>query len=694
MTKTSVVRDPTPIRPRTILLAAGLFVVSWIVFGRALADQFINLDDGDYVTANPVVQHGLSLTGFRWSFGFHAGNWHPLTWWSHMLDCQLFGLNPTGHHFSSVLLHCCAAVLIFVSLVSMARKPEAIWPAAFAAAVFALHPLRVESVAWVGERKDVLSALFFGCTLLAYSRYTRQRSAGRYLWTLAFFALGLAAKPTLVTLPIVLLLLDYWPLGRLVDRAAARQLVVEKIPFFILSVMSAIVTLLAQREAVISIEALPLPSRLAQAAQSIFIYLRQFFWPTALAPFYPRQINAQTLWFSALGLLALIATTAAIFLLRRRRPVLIVGWLWFIVMLLPVIGLIQVGMQGHADRYTYLPGIGIALMIAWTGADLVRRWSIPTLVASLVSGAILALLSFQTWQQLAFWHDSKSLWTHTLAVTSNNALAEDSLGKALLSEGAIDETGPHFVNAALLRPNWAEPHADLGNALSARGRNPQAIQEYSRALALVEERSPKAAELHFNLANAYRHAHQPSQALAHYERSAAIDPNDSRVFFNWANALREQGRLDEAITRYQQAIRISPRYADAHNNLALAFSEKGQLHNAIEQYEAAIAADPHSLLALNNLALELSTSTDPSCRDTSRAVQIAEKAAQIAPENPTIVRTLATAYAQNRQFIQAGKAAEMALGMAQEQKDQALVIALERELTAYRNNLTFDQVPP
>src|SRR5881227_1223074 len=346
-------------------ICISLAVLTWVVFGQLLQYDFINYDDPRYVYENTNITKGLTIGGIAWAFThIHSMNWHPLTTISHMLDCQLYGLKPGAHHFTNVLLHSIVAILLFLVLQRMTSGPSGTgsdWRSAFVAAIFAIHPLRVESVVWIAERKDVLSGFFFMLTLAAYLHYTRKPSIGRYLTMSILFACGLMSKPMLVSLPIVLLLLDYWPLKRLVDLRTLRNLVAEKFPLFLLSIASGVATLIAQTRAIGSFEQLPLSSRVSQALLSYLIYIRQMFWPTKLAVFYPHSEDGSALWRVLLAGAALSAITILTFLLRNKRPYLVVGWFWYVCMLIPVIGIVQVGLQGHADRYTYLPQIGLYL---------------------------------------------------------------------------------------------------------------------------------------------------------------------------------------------------------------------------------------------------------------------------------------------------------------------------------------------
>ena len=445
--------------PGALLPICGLLVLAVIaVFGQTARHGFINFDDQDYVYENRHVRGGLTGEAAAWAItAYHSGNWHPLTWLSHMLDCQLYGLKPGGHHLTNVLLHAAAAVLLFLAL---RRMTGAVWPSAWVAAVFAIHPLRVESVAWVAERKDVLSGLLFMLTVWFYARYAeRPASWVRYLSVVATFAIGLTAKPMLVTLPFVLLLLDYWPLGRI---GPARQntpedeanrlrpgrlflrLVVEKVPLIVPAAASCVVTLAAQRVAIRPLEELDFAGRIANALVAYVAYLGKMFCPVWLAVLYPLPEGSLPAWEVVASVALSLAISAAVFVARRKCPYLLFGWLWYIGTLVPVIGLVQVGDQAMADRYTYLTQIGLYVVIAWSAAHVASSRRYPRWVFAVVSSLVVAGLMACAWQQTRHWRDSETLWTHALACTSGNSMAHNNLGLALSDRGEIDAAIAHF----------------------------------------------------------------------------------------------------------------------------------------------------------------------------------------------------------------------------------------------------------
>src|SRR5437667_3827405 len=433
------------------MVAIFLLVIVWFAFGPALTHGFIDYDDQRYVDQNPTVTNGLTLDGIRWAFTHvHASNWHPLTTISHILDCQVYGLQPWGHHLTNILLHAAAAILLFLALRELTGN---LWPSVFVAAVFAVHPLRVESVAWVSERKDVLSGVFFVLILWAYARYARGNAPSSfwYITVVVFFAFGLMCKPTLVTVPFVLLLLDYWPLGRTqqpwsrargIRESQPRQrrdtwtwLVIEKLPLFVLSAASCVATLLAQQEALDASLKPPLGERVGNALVSYAMYLGQMIWPAHLAVLYPYpEVNLKVLQV-VLALLLLLIISAAVFVWRKKYPFLLTGWLWYLGMLVPMIGIVQVGSQVRADRYTYLPQIGLYLLVAWGAMELFHRWRRSREVLAITAVLIIMALTTRSYLQTSYWRDTETLLKHAIASTSNNYIAHTNLAHTLSQSG-------------------------------------------------------------------------------------------------------------------------------------------------------------------------------------------------------------------------------------------------------------------
>jgi tetratricopeptide (TPR) repeat protein len=492
--------------------------------------DFVSYDDGDYITKNPYVLGGLTWQDFVWAFTkFHSDNWHPLTWLSHMLDVQCYGLNPGGHHVTNVIIHSLNAVLLFLVFVGVTG---AIWRSAFVAAIFAWHPLHVESVAWISERKDVLSGFFWILTMAAYLLHIRQPKLSRYFILVAFcFALGLMSKPMLVTLPFVLLLLDYWPLRRAsLMRSDVRKwlsLAVEKIPLFILAIISSVITFLAQREAIITLHRLPFPVRLNNAIISYAAYLSKFVWPVNLAVFYPMQDSIH-FWQLTAAVVALLAGTTVAIATAKRHPYLLVGWLWFIGTLVPVIGIVQVGNQAMADRYMYIPLIGLSIATAWGVPNLVRViiWSEMSRRVALpvISGAVLIASIVTTAKQLAYWQNSLRLFQHTLAVTKDNWFAHGNIAISLGNKGDIAGAITHYRELLRIKPDSVEALNNLAWYLASsnddRYRNgTEALELAERALQLSPNPDPSTLD---TLATALAENHRFAEAIAEAERARDI----------------------------------------------------------------------------------------------------------------------------------------------------------------------------
>ena len=568
---------------REILICLLLVATTLAVYWQVTNHEFINYDDNVYVSENPHVQSGLTGEAFSWSFTTtRAGNWHPLTWLSHILDIQLYGLSPRGHHLTSILLHIANTILLFLTLRWIT---ESVWRSAFVAGLFALHPLHVESVAWVAERKDVLSTFFWMLTVLAYVNYARVPKSKNYLLVLAFCSLGLMAKPMLVTLPFILLLLDYWPLKRLQfkpvvglaesktgratesggDELPLGRLIVEKVPLFILAGISSVVTLWAQQRvgALSGLEAVPLKWRIANSVLSYTSYIGKMIWPRGLAVFYPHPEDSLQIWKVVLAGLFLLIVSVVVIRLAVRFQYGLVGWLWYLITMVPVIGLVQVGEQAMADRYTYVPLIGLFIIIAWGLADFaeVNRQR-RTLVVILATASLL-LFTISSWKQVRLWKDSTRLFNHTLKVTANNYVAHYNLGNALALQGNLAGAMTQYNKALRIKPYHAQVHNNLGNALALQGDLAGAVAHYRESLRI----NPNHVEAHRNLGVALDRQGKNEEAMRYYEEALKINPDDAQSHNNMGVTLAEQGKLGEAVDHFAEAVRIDPDFAEAQRNL-------------------------------------------------------------------------------------------------------------------------------
>ncbi len=563
-----------------------LVVLTWLVFGQTLWHDFINYDDPRYVYENTKITGGLSISGIAWAFThIHSLNWHPLTTISHMIDCQLYGLKAGWHHFTNVLLHTLAAMLLFLALQQMTG---AVWRSAFVAAVFAIHPLRVESVSWIAERKDVLSGVFFMLTLLAYLYYVCVPRVRGYLPVVFLFACGLMCKPMLVTLPFVLLLLDYWPLDRIKGQLWKR--VAEKIPLIALSAVSSVITFLVQKGAVGRTEELPILERINNAIISYVLYIWQMLWPVNLAVFYPHPENRLPLWEIVSCFLLLICITVTAIALRKQRPYLLTGWLWYLGMLVPVIGLVQVGWQGRADRYTYLPQIGLYIAATWAVTDLTALYRHQRATLSTAAIVVIAALSCCAWVQTSYWLDSETLFRHALAVTTNNDVAENNLGIVFLGQGKLDEAISLLQSATDLRPDNSPAHENLAKALLQKGQVADALIHYRKLLEL----QPDNMEVHNIVGTVLVQQGSVQEGVEEWQKVLAIQPDNGNAMSNlaWVFATSPDRSLRDgpkAVELAEQALRISGgRIPILFRTLAAAYAESGKFSKAIQTAQQGI----------------------------------------------------------------------------------------------------------
>jgi tetratricopeptide (TPR) repeat protein len=699
-----------------ILACLLLAVAAFGAYEGVRHHQFINIDDDLCVTENPIVQEGLTLKSLTWAITTtHTGNWIPLTWLTHIAACQVFGLHAGGHLLINLLFHLANTLLLFLLLL---RATQSLGPSFLVAALFALHPLHVESVAWVAERKDVLSTFFWLSTMFAYVWYVESPGIRRYFAVMACFIAGLLSKPMLVTLPFVLLLMDYWPLGRwspyrataaspaktkpgsAVDNTVPlRRLIMEKVPLLVLTVPFCLITVYAQEKfgAVKNLTGLPLLNRLANALVTYITYMRKMVWPSDLAPYYPHPEHALPLWQGLVAGLVLLALSLFIIRQARRRPYLLMGWLWYVGTLVPVIGLVQVGDQALADRYTYVPLIGLFIIVAWGLRDLTAGRRFAQVLAPLTAGILLSALALCTWFQVRIWRDSMTLYEHTLRVTHKNFFIHNNLGHLLYRQGKVDQAMVHYREALKLRPHYylalnnlgaalyskgqldqaihyykesirskpdyPLPHCNLGNALVEKGQTDQAIVHCKEALrlnpdfadahnnlgiALASQNNGDEAifhyteairlnsrhyKAHYNLANSLVSCGKVDEAIFHYKESLRLLPTFSPAHISLGNALLSQGKVEQALAYYAEAVRLRPDYAMARYKLGMALAMQGKLDQAVLQYREAIRLKPDYAQASNNLAWILATAADRKLRDGLAAVHLAEQANQLTGYN-------------------------------------------------------------
>ncbi|HEV8132764.1 MAG TPA: tetratricopeptide repeat protein [Acidobacteriota bacterium] len=648
MKKVSVFSD----RRTTFLVSLVLVMMTTAAYWRTFHNGFVLYDDRGYVTENPHVQQGLTWEQMRWALAAtYAANWHPLTWMSHMLDCHLFGLNPAGHHGISLLLHLANTALLFFVLAEMTG---ALWRSAFVAALFALHPMHVESVAWVAERKDVLSGFFWMLTLWAYLRWVKDRKPANYALLAGTFAFGLMAKPMLVTLPFVLLLLDYWPLKRFnVTRTTSRpgkrnepagrltgeppaKLIWEKLPLLALVAASSVLTFYAQHRggAVQTLEILPLQARLANAVVSYDSYVAKLLWPHDLAVFYPHPLNTLPYWKIS-GALLLLAAATWLVIRYRGHGYVSVGWFWYLGTLVPVIGVVQVGDQAMADRYSYIPSIGLFVIVSWGLPELLPQGFQRRIALSALGGAVISVLAILTWIQVGYWHDSLKLFEHAAEAVPNNYLAHNAVGFALANQGKWDQATEHYLKALWVKPTYAEAHNNLGNAFAAKGEWNSAIPHYEKALRLkrnlfqaennlgvalfatgrwreaVEHSleslrlNPDQPELHNSLGMKLAALGRLDEAISHFSEALHLRPDNAQYHYNLGLVLAARGRTAEAIENYREALRLKPDYPEAHVNLGVALAQQGKINEALDQYSRALQIKSDYPDAHINMGIEL-----------------------------------------------------------------------------------------
>jgi Flp pilus assembly protein TadD len=692
-----------------VFLAILIAAAYWPV----LANGFV-YDDETYLLRNSHVQAGINAADMGWAFTtIYAGNWHPLTWVSLQADNQVFGMKPWGYHLTNVLLHLGSVCLLFGLFL---RLTGCFWPSVWVAVLFAVHPIHVESVAWVTERKDVLSGLFFIAALWCYAAYARRPGITAYALVHAFLTLSLMAKPMLVTAPAVFLLFDYWPLGRIdrsnEHRATSRcppisfaRALLEKVPIALLALGVGLATLKAQRPTIRSLEAYTPVDRVENALVSYIVYIAKMLWPTDLAPFYPHLGPTLSSWQWLASGLAIAAITALGIYWARRRPYFLAGWLWYLVMLLPVIGLIQVGRQAMADRYAYLPLIGIYWIIGFGVAEIVRNMRLPTIVPILAVVVILVACGLLTRRQVHYWHDSITLWRHTAQVTSRNYLAHYNLGVALQQDGKFDDALDHFRQAIRFFPQYADALNNCGALLERKGDFDKAADHYAKALqadpndakaaanlamirlregkvaearSILEQglsKNPEAGRLHFCLGILLDKEGNREAATVQFAAAVQAEPGNTMAFQNWAMALRSLGKREDAIAKLRAATQLEPRNLTIRACLAALLKEAGHLGEADTEFTQVLQEEPRWLEVANGQAWYLATTPEKADRDGSLAIVLAQEVCSRTNNSvPRFLDTLAAAYAETGQFQRAAQTIQNAidLGRASENLRQAM----------------------
>ena len=723
---------------RLAVLSLLLVLITLAAYWPVRRAEFINYDDADYVTDNPEVSHGLSWHGVVWAFTrVHSSNWHPLTWLSHMADCSLFGANPAGPHLVNLSFHLANTLLLLLLLWEMTG---AVWRSGFVASLFALHPLHVESVAWIAERKDVLSTFFFMLTLLAYAAYVRRvqsakskvqsQQAGRAKWgfyclSLLLFALGLLSKPMLVTLPFVLLLLDYWPLGRVTGEIKPQSsgqsknqkqaapvvadpsssfkyllplvtrhssLLLEKLPFFVLAAASSVVTFWAQKSTgtVATFETIPLSDRLANAAVAYVMYVIKAFWPAKLAVLYPFLLNLPAMKV-ALAALCLLGATVMSFRVAKRAPYAPVGWLWFIGMLVPVIGLVHVGGQAMADRYTYVPLIGVFIMVTWGGVDLTTRWQRQAFALAIPGAIILTGCFICTRSQIGYWQNSLSLFSHAVEATGDNAIAEEKVGYTLALSNNLPEAVRHFDSALQLSPAYQPALLNRAHTLLLLGRVDEAIADYRAAISNKPAFNEKA---YYQLACALVQQKKWNDAKTNFLLALNCNRDSAEAHTGLGNLLWRERDRDGAMTHLREAVRLNPGYAEAQDNLGNALAQQQKFPEATTCLRAAVKADPNYAAALNDLAWILATQDDPAIRNVPEGVQLARRACELTRnKNAWLLDTLGVAESEAGQFPEAIHTAEQAVQVAVLAHDEITAAGLRRRLEFYRKGEAYHAIP-
>jgi tetratricopeptide (TPR) repeat protein len=685
------------VRP-DILVCLFLVIAILFVYWQVRNFSFVNYDDHQYVTENRYVQDGLTLKSIAWAFTtVHMSNWHPLTWLSHMLDYQLYGMNPGQHHLTNVLFHILNTLLLFLVFRRMTGE---LWKSGFVAALFALHPLHAESVTWVAERKDVLSTFFWLLTMWCYARYVEHSERDRYLLVVLFFILGLLAKPMLVTLPFILLLFDYWPLNRFqfgssgdgsysIQKSFNFGLIWEKIPLFLLSTASCVVTYFVQKSggAVNSLDAMKFNIRIANAILSYTNYIAKMIWPYKLAVLYPYP-EVIPFWEVTGACLVLVFISLLSIGLIKKSPYFAVGWCWFLGAFVPVIGLVQVGLQAMADRYTYVPLIGLSIIIAWGAPDILAGLRHKRIIFAIFTIFVILAIMIFTWFQVSRWKNSITLFKNAVDVTKNNYVAHHKLGEALAIQGETDKAIRHYSEALRIKPDFIAPHLNLGVTLRETGKLNEAIEHFSSVLRLKSD----SAEAHYELGITLEKKGNIDGAEKHYIKALRIKPDYAKAHNNLGIVLAFRKKDKEALYHFVEALRIDSGYAGAYYNLGKIYANQVKIENAILYYRKALHYSPNMTQALYSLSWILATYEDERIRNGEEAVKLAVKLCNIIGYNqPLALDALASAYAETGKFDEAVAIAQKALELALKQGSKGLALVLKKRLRLFQAGRPYHQ---
>ncbi|MGA2171845.1 MAG: tetratricopeptide repeat protein [Sedimentisphaerales bacterium] len=668
---------------KLIFICLTLALASFIAYEPMRHNGFVDYDDNDYVTGNAQVLRGLTKDGVVWSFTETdlTANWHPLTWLSHMLDIELFGANPFWHHLVSLLFHITNTLLLFWIFNKMSK---ALWQSFFVAAAFALHPLHIESVAWVAERKDVLSGLFWMLTIAAYITYATNPTIKRYVLVVLSFIMGLMAKPMLVTLPLVLLLLDYWPLERLklgqqYKRGSFWRLIAEKLPLLLLSMISSAITFVVQKHAgaMIRGENYSLMTRISNAFVAYICYIAKLFYPAKLAVLYPHPGSNLPLWQPIAAFAVIVFMTAVVFYLASKKRFLLVGWLWYLGTLVPVIGVVQVGSQAMADRYTYLPSIGIFIMLAWGIDDFLAGWKYKKVLIGLTTSIALIALLIGTRVQLSYWQNTRTLYRHTLEITRNNYVIYNNYGCCLQEHGELDSAVENFNKALQLKPDYVAAMNNLGMALMAQGRIDEAAIQWEKVLAM----EPYHPNANANLGRAFAAQGRYEEAVNHFNTALKIKPDLPGAYYMLGDIYYRMGNHELAAENFRQAIRIQPDNVTALNNLGIIYGEQGKINEAIQKWNEALVIDPNLIHTHLNLALALAQEGQH-----RPAIEHYSFALRLDPNQPEVLVELAASYAATGNLDQAIKITEKALNLAISAGNNEMASQIQEQLQSYKNS--------